>query len=230
MIYGNGLIARAFKDYYDNNDIIIFASGVSNSKETKAELFNREIELLRLAIGLKKKLVYFSTISLDQDKKNYNLYLHHKHEIEKILLNENALIFRLPQVVGFDQNINNLIPFLYHKIKHNAEFYIYKNAERNLIDISDVRVLADFFISKYQEYDKPIPLVNPKSTKVSDLVSKFEFFFNKKARYKVISKNNFNFSINLFSNYLSTVELCNINFNENYNSKLLKKYYFEKIR
>ena len=47
MIVGNGLIAKSFlKKYGKDNNIIIFASGVSNSKETNPDNFKREEDLL----------------------------------------------------------------------------------------------------------------------------------------------------------------------------------------
>ena len=34
MVVGKGLLAKAFDEYNKNEDIVVFASGVSNSKET----------------------------------------------------------------------------------------------------------------------------------------------------------------------------------------------------
>ena len=61
MVIGNGLIASAFERYKNNDDIIIFASGVSNSQETSELAFNREINLMKRYLNLDKKLIYFST-------------------------------------------------------------------------------------------------------------------------------------------------------------------------
>ena len=62
MIIGNGLIANSFLDS-DLNNIIIFASGVSNSKEENLLEFDREKKLLLRIIyeNFNKKIVYFST-------------------------------------------------------------------------------------------------------------------------------------------------------------------------
>ena len=47
MIIGNGLIATAFKKSNENYDnVIIFASGVSDSKETTQACFDREEKLI----------------------------------------------------------------------------------------------------------------------------------------------------------------------------------------
>jgi hypothetical protein len=46
MIIGNGIIANAVRSY-DREDIIFFASGVSNSLETRVSEFEREFSLLK---------------------------------------------------------------------------------------------------------------------------------------------------------------------------------------
>ena len=60
MIIGNGLIAKSFENY--NLDCIIFASGVSSSKEKSRDNFLREVNLLKETISNNpdKKIVYFS--------------------------------------------------------------------------------------------------------------------------------------------------------------------------
>lgn len=47
MIVGNGLIAKEFLEYSNSKNILIFASGVSNSKEERVDEFLREENLLR---------------------------------------------------------------------------------------------------------------------------------------------------------------------------------------
>ena len=39
MVIGNGMIANAFKQYENDDEVIIFASGVSNSKENNDSEF-----------------------------------------------------------------------------------------------------------------------------------------------------------------------------------------------
>jgi hypothetical protein len=41
MVIGNGTVAKVFSEYCDNGDILIFASGVSNSKEKSEANFER---------------------------------------------------------------------------------------------------------------------------------------------------------------------------------------------
>jgi hypothetical protein len=60
MIIGNGLIAKSFKkekNYFKN--VIIFASGVSNSKNTNLKEFKREEKLVKKLLKKKKKIYIF---------------------------------------------------------------------------------------------------------------------------------------------------------------------------
>ena len=64
MVIGNGLLANTFRKYEDSDSIIIFASGVSNSKEINKSEFKREFDLLKTMLVFKetKKIIYFSII------------------------------------------------------------------------------------------------------------------------------------------------------------------------
>ena len=46
MVVGSGLLANTFESYRDNEDVIIFASGVSNSGCVDPEQFKRESNLV----------------------------------------------------------------------------------------------------------------------------------------------------------------------------------------
>lgn len=66
MIVGNGLIASAFSSYFrDDPNVVVFASGVSNSRECRGEAFQRERQMLMDALRLEKFMLYFSTCSVN---------------------------------------------------------------------------------------------------------------------------------------------------------------------
>src|SRR5437868_6944217 len=106
MIIGNGLIARTLSDYKNDDSIIIFASGVSNSGEIKKEEYEREKKLLNQQKNKNKLLVYFSTCSVFDPSLSDSHYIIHKKEIESILENnfENYLLIRLPILIGKTSN------------------------------------------------------------------------------------------------------------------------------
>lgn len=81
MIIGNGDIASAIKD---REDLIFFASGVSNSKETRLSEFNREQNLLFETLDKYPDghIVYFSTLAIFYSD---NPYVKHKKKMEVLV-------------------------------------------------------------------------------------------------------------------------------------------------
>ncbi|MBP6455165.1 MAG: hypothetical protein KA275_00440, partial [Chitinophagaceae bacterium] len=67
MLVGNGLIAKKFLNYLKDDNFLIFASGVSNSKNANTDEYIKEINLLEKSIQINKEkiLVYFSTCSIN---------------------------------------------------------------------------------------------------------------------------------------------------------------------
>jgi len=63
MIVGNGMIAKKFKKYKDKGNVLIFASGVSNSNETRCTNFSKELKMVKHALKNfnDKQFIYFSS-------------------------------------------------------------------------------------------------------------------------------------------------------------------------
>ncbi|MBK1894420.1 NAD-dependent epimerase/dehydratase family protein [Chryseobacterium paridis] len=141
MIIGTGLIANSLKNI-DTKEILYFASGVSNSLETKDAEFQREFNLLRntLEHNKEKKFIYFSTLSVHDRSKQNSHYVLHKLEMENYIKNnsDNYLILRIGNIVGKGGNPNTLFNFLKTKIKDNHKFVLHRNARRLLLDIDDI--------------------------------------------------------------------------------------------
>ncbi len=98
MIIGNGLLAQAFSPVFANDaHVIAFASGVSNSRETRAEAFARERELLTSTLEREKFILYFSTCSVHDPELAESPYVRHKIDMEHLVCNAaQKAIFRLP--------------------------------------------------------------------------------------------------------------------------------------
>lgn len=225
MIVGNGLLAKAFKSYQDNNDILVFASGVSNSKEVDIKAFNREKELLIANLnfyGKNKKFIYFSTCSMFDSYFIMSDYTKHKKQMEKIITkySDNYNIFRLPQVLG-KNNQGQLIGFLYNVIKNRINFDLF-NIERNIIDIKDVFFIINIIINKNFFTNEIINIANPTNIKVLNLVHIIENICKEKAQYNIIDKEG-KFEINI-ENIQSLISEYNI-FEKNYLEDRIKKYY-----
>jgi nucleoside-diphosphate-sugar epimerase len=220
MIIGNGLIASKFKEYKSSfEDCIIFASGVSDSESISESDFNREKNLLIETITKypNLKLIYFSSILCeDIDKPYYK----HKLLIENILKNQskNYLIYRLPQVVGYNGNPNNLFNKLKGNIINNKTNNIYLNVFRSLIDVDD---LVNFVIFSKNLTNTRINFSHIKEIKVSTLCIMISEALNKKPliTYTTSEKNSWNYvNSEIVDKWLINVDI------ENYNKQLIKKY------
>jgi hypothetical protein len=146
MIIGNGLISSVFLNSDENYDkYIIFASGVSNSKETDSEKFAREKNLLSTVIKNNEnnlKLIYFSSIlSGIVDLPYYN----HKLDMENFIIknSENYIIYRMPQIVGNNGNSNNLVNYIKNSIEKKEKIFIYEKAMRAILDVEDLKKIVD---------------------------------------------------------------------------------------
>lgn len=182
MVVGNGLLSSIFKEHKNSEELIIFASGVSNSSEKREFEFQREKSKLFEVIKKNPKmtLVYFSTCAFYDNYFDESPYLNHKREMEEwIIANvQNFYIFRIPQIIG-SKNTNQLLGFLDHKIKNKEEFVLF-DIERNLIDFEFLLTVSKYLISN---------IFYPINVKVIDIVSFFEQIHNVKSNHIVKEKN-----------------------------------------
>ena len=218
MIVGSGLIAKAFEKYNYDNDVLIFSSGVSNSKENRSSEFEREETLIKEYININKKFIYFSTVSVVDGSKN-SPYIEHKLNIEKFISenHNNYLIFRLPIVVGINSNKVTFFNTIKNKIINNEVIDIY-NVKRYLIDIDDLSSTLPIIIDDKNERNKTINVCYDNFTTVIDIVNKLEFFL------KTNSPKNF---IESDSNYEVDNHFFKTKFPldyYDYNDRLIEKY------
>jgi nucleoside-diphosphate-sugar epimerase len=226
-LIGNGLVATALQAIKKNHqEFVFYASGVSDSEESKRKEFLREKHLLLQTIKQNqfRRIVYFSTCSIYSNKSNSSPYINHKIEMEGMVLNSNGgLVLRVPQLVGNSGNKNNLFRYLYDSIKNEKPINVLVNAERNIIDIDDMV----FIISKILNPDlksKIINIAKPKNDKVSDIVLKISGFLGKPAIINYIpGGDSYYIDISNINNIIKDID-----FNNNYLEKILQKY-FSKI-
>lgn len=211
MIFGNGLLASAFSSSNLNfNEFVIFASGVSNSKESDPLQFSREFNLLESVIRNidDKILIYFSTCSIyENTPKPYTL---HKLSIEEYIKKKanKFLILRLPNLVGFSRNPYQLTNYFYNKILNNSEFIVYENVQRNLIDVEDIPIITKHII-ECDIYNTHLDILFNNKIYMIDLVKIFESVLNKKANVKYEMNHTLNYEVdnNLFINLISNFYL-----------------------
>ena len=222
FIVGSGFIANKFKKYsyfLKKNNVIIYASGISNSQETNKKNLKREISLVnKFCNKNSKKMVYISTCSINDFSRNKSKYVKNKIIIENIIKRKmnDYIIVRLPEVVGYSNNPNTLTNFFFNKVYRNKPFVIYKNTRRNIIDIDDAVKNCIKIIKSNKYKNKTISLLNKRFYTPMNIIKVFERIINKKAQFQIvvinkkkwISKNNY---------YIKS--------NKDYLSKVLKKYY-----
>lgn len=123
MVIGKGDIASAI---IDRDDVIFFASGVSNSACSDPAKFKREEDLLK-TMPRNIHLVYFSTLSIYY---NWNPYVAHKKRMEQLVkdLFQSYTIVRLGNI-SWGTNPNTLLNYL----KANPKAEIQK-VYRHIID------------------------------------------------------------------------------------------------
>jgi nucleoside-diphosphate-sugar epimerase len=225
MIVGNGLIAKAFHENYANNDdVLIFASGVSNSSNTDPKEFLREKTLLESHLAEQKKIVYFSTCSSEDPSLGNNPYILHKLQMEELVKGvDDYLIFRLPQLAGKTDNPNTLLNFLYRKIKSQERFDLYTRASKNIIDIDDVVKIATYVVDKNLKKNQIINIAFLKNCSVSQLVKYFEDIIGLKAIYNLVDKGEIYYIENDLANNIS--KELKIIFDDKYIENILKKYF-----
>jgi len=227
MIVGNGLIANALKRYEKSNDVIIFASGVSNSKEVDKSEFEREKNKLKSYLNKKGRLVYFSTCSLSDMSLHDSPYVLHKREMEGYILENfpNNIIFRLPIVVGTNNNPNTLFNYFRDKISKNLDLTIDKLATRYLIDADDLDGMLSDLIDNGPS-SKIINVAIDNKMLVSDIVEIMEGILDNKVKKEYKEKgSSYNVDSRFFIDYLSMSGVSGrFNNPSSYNYELLKKY------
>jgi len=119
MIIGHGDIASVLKD---REDLLFFASGVSNSQEIRESEYDRERDLL-LAQPRSLRLVYFSSLRVFYPETNR--YTVHKKEMEQ-LIKETFLKYTIIRLGNIDWGTNpyTLINFFRNRVKEGKPLEI----------------------------------------------------------------------------------------------------------
>lgn len=225
MIIGNGLIARAFKSYFDKDlNFVVFAAGVSNSSETNPIEFMRERSLLLDAIAKNKFLLYFSTCSVYDAELQSSPYVQHKKNMEVLVSESNKyMIFRLPQLIGKTENQNTLSNYIYNHIINGLKFNVWKRARRNIIDVEDAASIVNYLMRHTDLHNSVINVACSFSISILLLVSTFEKVTGISAKYDLIDSGiAYPIDIALVSEVLPELGII---FDDNYIEKIIKKYY-----
>jgi len=167
MVIGGGMVAKAFAAFENEQQVLVFASGVSRSNEVRAEVYQREIDLFEKQ-DTDLRLVYFSTCALFDPTLSNGPYVKHKLRMEERIRRsfQNHLIVRLPNLVGHTKNPFTLTNFIRDHIVQQETFELHLYAARYIMDVEFVaQDLAPLIRSNERQgtsinvcSDEPIPL------------------------------------------------------------------------
>jgi nucleoside-diphosphate-sugar epimerase len=226
MVIGNGLMAQRFSAYQNNPGVVIFASGVSDSKSEDAEGFQREVLLVEhtLKSNPNSLFVYFSTCSINDPSLQQKPYLKHKLNIEQMIVESGNryMIFRVSNVAGRGGNPKTIFHYLVHAIREGFLFDLWMHAYRNLLDADDLFSLIDYLIS-HGSPNSITNIANPVSFHLPEMVSTIENYFHKKANYKEVEAGNF---FHIETPIVDQIaKQAGVDFDGDYLHRLLSKYY-----
>ena len=228
MVIGNGLMAKAFSDFNNDETVVVFASGVSNSTETKPSEFEREFNVLKETLRSypTAKLIYFSTCSINDEAVKERPYVQHKMMLEQFIATHaiDYLIFRVSNVVGHQGNANTIMNYLVHAVRNSQEIQVWKHAQRNVIDADDVKLIVEDII-KSQLTNCIVNVASRDSISVFLIIKEIENYLGLKAKLKSIDKGNaLHIDTTQISKSLDKIEKVK-GAGLEYIFNLLKKYY-----
>lgn len=171
MIYGNGLLARGFKniDKFHPN-VVFLCSGVAGSMVVGREACEREYSLVKSIINTDKHFVYTSSFVTKQ-----NAYFEHKLRMEELVKsNPNHTIVRIGNLVHNEQSPWQFFPSIVNQIK-NGRVNVF-DCRKDIIYLLDYVDFVDLLIRTRKSIvtsfgSKCPPLV-------SEIVSYIEFKMN----------------------------------------------------
>ncbi|VXC27940.1 MULTISPECIES: NAD-dependent epimerase/dehydratase family protein [Chryseobacterium] len=188
MIVGKGLIASLFINQ-DRENTVFFASGVSNSLETRVGEFLREENLIKNTIteNPDKIFVYFSTCSIYDSSKTGSDYVLHKLKMEQLIKKScnQFLILRVSNAVGKGGNPNLLMNYIVNAVKNNETINVHIKATRNLIDAEDVKNITFDLLDK-QYLNKIINVAYTQNYSIIEILEIIERFYDIKPQINLI--------------------------------------------
>ncbi|HWA38224.1 MAG TPA: NAD-dependent epimerase/dehydratase family protein [Burkholderiales bacterium] len=191
MVVGDGMMAAAFASFAARRDVLVFASGVSDSTETREAPFARERALLARtrAAHPEALLLYFGTCSVDDPDRRDTPYVRHKLAMEALLAAAPGpwMVLRLPLAIGPGHRGNTLAKYLHEHIVRGEPFDIWSRSTRYPIDVADVVRVAERLVADRANWRRTINVALRRFA-VLDFVRALESMTGKKARYHLVDK------------------------------------------
>jgi nucleoside-diphosphate-sugar epimerase len=228
MIIGSGLLAKSFGIHLKTqDDVCIYAAGVSNSSCTDHREFEREqtrlLDAFRHLPG-PVLFVYFSTCSISDPSAQGTSYVEHKTRMETLVKERSRyLIFRLPQVAGRTPNPHTLLNYLFARIIRSERFEIWGYATRNIIDAGDIVRIASDLINVDGACNETINIASTRCYGMLEVVTAMGRVLNHTPIFDIIDRGS-SYDIDT-SRISASLERCRIYFSNYYLDQVLWKYY-----
>lgn len=216
------MLAMAFSARYaEDPSVMVFAAGVSNSRETRPEAFERELILLDSVRRNASRMVYFGTCSVEDPAERESPYVRHKCEIEARVLEGGGLVLRLPQVVGRTRNPHTLTNYLAARIAAGDPFELWTRAKRRLVDLDHVEAIGAALIDAGRQ--GVVNIAPPDPVAVSEIVALLEDALGRTARCVRVEKGA-EYAVDCTTAVAIGAPL-GIRFEADYARRLIEKYY-----
>ena len=225
MVIGNGMIAKAFSSYQTSSDVIIFASGVSNSQEQRESEFLRELTLLQGVISERRHLVYFSSTSIYDDSVRNTPYVVHKIRLEQYIRDnaQSYTIFRLPIVVGNTNNPTALVKLIYDQIMHEETVHVFGRACRYFLDVEDLAYIVGEILRTGVYKNDIVDMCVAPSLPIGDVISAMEATLGKVANKINLDKGGcYQVPSDKIQSFLQEIGFTT---DVNYGHRIIAKYY-----
>ena len=184
MILGSGLLARAFDSFKEDDRVVVFASGVSNSSTATEVDHARERNLLLEQSEVEARLVYFSTCSLFDPALKDSSYIRHKMQMEVLIQTrfKNHTILRLPNLVGSSPNPHTLCNHIRDRIQSSEQINVQIKACRYLMDVDTVSAVCTPLLTDEHFRGRTLNVCFDQPVPIPELVAAMERLLGKKAR------------------------------------------------
>ena len=226
MVVGSGMMARAFAAFRDVRDVLIFASGVSNSTAGDASAFLRERRLLEQTRSEYPDplLVYFGTCSVDDPDRAGTHYVRHKLAMESLVASGGGswLTLRLHLAIGRQGSPTTFAQFLHDRIVNGEPFEVWSRAVRYPIDVDDVVRMATCMIGE-KMYRNRIVNIALRRYSALEVVQSMERALDRAARFTVVEKGRpFELSC---PEVEAIADQLDLDYSKGYLDRVLRKYF-----
>ena len=185
------MMARAFSAFAADAGVIIFASGVSDSTETRESAFARERDLLQRTRDEHSGalLVYFGPCSVNDADRRDTPYVQHKLEMDSLLKESPGpwMVLRLPLAIGPGHRGNTLANYLHGRIVRGEPFEVWAGSTRYPIDVEDAFRIASRLIADRSMWRKTINIAL-RAFPVLAFVRILEDIAGRKAAYTLVQR------------------------------------------